>query len=117
MVYVIDAYHQLHCLVIVRKTFYEILRGETSFTYPIGHSNHCFDSFPQDIQCAAGDTLLYSWGLNTSGDGQERQCRDWNVLRDWATEHNACYEDGEELRLLLDHFGHCSAAKADGLDV
>ena len=92
-IYIIDAYHQLHCLVsvvipkamsssdhieydqtIVRKTFYEISRNET-LTYPLGHSIHCFDSLRQYVMCTAGDTLLYSWGRNVTGDGQLRKCR------------------------------------------
>jgi len=114
-VYIIDAYHQLHCLKIVRKTFFEIARGEP-LTYPLGHSTHCFDSFRQYVQCTAGDTLLYSWGKNTTGDGQQRQCRDWQALSDWATEHTACYRDGEKPIPLLEHFGHCDDG-TDGLTI
>jgi len=30
---------------------------------------HCFDSLRQYVMCTAGDTLLHSWGRNTTGDG------------------------------------------------
>jgi hypothetical protein len=131
-VYIIDAYHQIHCLVsaslmlptrhesltfhktIVRKTFYEVLR-KRNLTWPIEHSMHCFDNFRQYIQCTAGDTLLHTWGVNTTGDGQQRRCRDWNVLRNWASEHTACYRDSPKPIPLMDHLGHCGNVKDDGL--
>ncbi|KAF4629085.1 hypothetical protein G7Y89_g9065 [Cudoniella acicularis] len=79
-IYVIDAYHQIHCLTIVRKTFYEVLRKKR-LTWPIEHSMHCFDNFRQYIQCTAGDTLLYTWGKNTTGDGQQRRCQVADLIR------------------------------------
>ncbi|KAM0798338.1 hypothetical protein BDR22DRAFT_780321, partial [Usnea florida] len=112
-VYIIDAYHQLHCLTIVRKTFYEISRNQ-SLTYPLGHSTHCFDSLRQYVMCTAGDTLLYSWGRNITGDGQLRKCRSWSALRDWAAENSACYRDSITPIPVNEHFGHCDGG-TDGL--
>ena len=99
----------------MRKLFYELARGEP-LSYPIGHANHCFDSIRQYVMCTAGDTLLYSWGQNVAGDGQMRQCRDWNTLRDWAKEHTACYSDAEGAVLIEDHFGHCHEG-TDGIEL
>ena len=62
--------------------------------------------------CTAGDTLLYSWGRNITGDGQFRKCRSWSALRDWATEHTACYRDSITPIPVNEHFGHCD----DGTD-
>ncbi|KAH8590153.1 hypothetical protein B0O99DRAFT_635324 [Bisporella sp. PMI_857] len=115
-VYIIDAYHQIHCLTIVRKTFYEIQKNK-SLTWPIEHSMHCFDNFRQYIQCTAGDTLLYTWGKNSTGDGQQRRCRNWNTLRDWASEHTACYRDSPKPIPLMEHFGHCGHVREDGLRI
>lgn len=133
-VYVIDAYHQIHCLVsanllllrryesltfhktIVRKTFYEVLQKKR-LTWPIEHSMHCFDNFRQYIQCTAGDTLLHTWGKNTTGDGQQRRCRDWSALRNWASEHTACYRDSSKPIPLMDHLDHCDNVKEDGLRI
>ena len=64
--------------------------------------------------CTAGDTLLYTWGRNTTGDGQLRKCKDWTALRNWATENTACYRDSTRPIPLNDHFGHCDEG-TDGL--
>ena len=45
--------------------------------------------------CWASDTLLYTTGHNDAGVNQTRLCRDWDALRDWATERTACYHDYE----------------------
>jgi len=50
--------------------------------------------------CNADDTPRYTGGVNQqasaeepiSGAGQMRLCKDWNKLREWATEHSACYK-------------------------
>ena len=115
-VYIVDAYHQLHCLTIMRRTFYEMARGEP-LSHAATHTNHCFDSLRQYVMCGSpGDTLLYSWGRNITGDGQRRQCRDWRRLRDWAKEHTACYKDTEHPVPVLQHFGHCHDG-TDGMEL
>lgn len=83
-------------------------------TWPAAHTIHCFDALRQYITCTAGDTLLYTMGRNKTGDGQFRKCRDWSALRDWATEHTACYRDSEKSIPLEDHFGHCDGG-VDGI--
>ncbi|KAI9148253.1 Cyclochlorotine biosynthesis protein R [Paramyrothecium foliicola] len=106
-VYIIDAYHQLHCLTIIRKTLTEIVLGKTP-RVPIQHSMHCFDSLLQYVMCGdSGDTLLYTWGRNETGDGQLRKCVDWNSRKKWARENTACYADGDHPIPLFDHFNHC----------
>ena len=64
--------------------------------------------------CIADDTPLYTWGRSVAGDGQARRCRDWNILRDWATEHTACYLDHKNQE--GGRFFHCDNG-TDGLDV
>ncbi|OGM45015.1 hypothetical protein ABOM_005774 [Aspergillus bombycis] len=106
-VYIIDAYHQVHCLTVIRRTFTQLAKGETP-KIPIGHSRHCFDSLLQYIVCGnSGDTLLYTWGRNVTGDRQLRKCIDWNSRKKWAKENTACYADSDHPVRLVDHFDHC----------
>lgn len=111
-----SSYHQLHCLAVIRKTMTAISRGQQP-SIPIQHSRHCFDSLLQYITCGTtGDTLLYTWGRNETGDGQLRKCRDWNSRSRWARENTACYADSDHPIALYDHFGHCESADTDGLE-
>ncbi|OTA65773.1 hypothetical protein K449DRAFT_462875 [Hypoxylon sp. EC38] len=106
-VYIIDAYHQLHCLTIIRKTLTEIVSGKTP-SVPMPHSMHCFDSLLQYVMCGnSGDTLLYTWGRNETGDGQLRKCVDWDSRKKWVRENTACYADGDHPIPLFDHFNRC----------
>jgi hypothetical protein len=52
------------------------------------HAHHCLDSLRQAVLCQADSTLLYTdnWGLSF-GDGQEKMCRDWKSLANWAGEN------------------------------
>ncbi|PQE13431.1 cytochrome p450 protein [Rutstroemia sp. NJR-2017a BBW] len=76
-IYMIDAYHQMHCL--------EVVRGVPQST-PFEHKFHCLDSLRQSVMCRADDTPLYTLGDFRSGDGQLRSCRDWKLLSRWASE-------------------------------
>jgi len=105
-VYLLQAYHQIHCIRIIRKTFWELAKGQ-ELTYPITHSGHCFDTIRQYIYCNADNTPLYTFGDDTVGDGQMRRCRDWDALRNFATENTACYRDSIKPIMLGDHFGYC----------
>ncbi|KAL3481676.1 hypothetical protein BJX99DRAFT_253204 [Aspergillus californicus] len=112
-VYIVDAYHQIHCLTIIRKTLREIQSG-LSPTVPLQHSWHCFDSLLQYIVCGnSGDTLLYTWGRNQTGDGQLRKCLDWKSRRNWIRENTACYKDGDHPIPLYDHFTRCEEGEMD----
>lgn len=64
--------------------------------------------------CNADDTPLYTFNRGIAGDGQSRKCRDWNLLRAWATEHTACYLDNEDKE--GGQFFHCDNGH-DGLIV
>ena len=57
--------------------------------------------------CNADNTPLYTFGDFTAGDGQLHRCKDWSELRDYATEHAACYKDTVEDVPLGNHFGFC----------
>ena len=45
--------------------------------------------------CWGSDTLLYTTGHNDAGVDQPRLYRDYDALREWATERTACYHDHE----------------------
>ncbi|KAL4732861.1 hypothetical protein BDV11DRAFT_108919 [Aspergillus similis] len=106
-VYLLEAYHYLHCLKILRKTLLEAA-DQKPYTYqPGAHTNHCFDALRQYVICNADSTPLYTFGDFTAGDGQVHQCKDWSQLREYATEHTACYKDSIEGIPLGDHFGFC----------
>lgn len=86
-------------------------------TWSAEHDAHCFDSLRQDAMCHADDTLLYTSGHNDAGVNQTRLCKDWDALRDWATERTACYHDIElspETQGWGDRLGHCDGGD-DGL--
>ncbi|MCJ1392775.1 hypothetical protein MMC18_005646 [Xylographa bjoerkii] len=88
-VYFVAAYHQLHCLSVLRAALYHYHEGATQ-TVEWTHMVHCLDSLRQALMCSADDTLLYTNGNGTMGvsqmfgDGQVRLCRDWEALRTWT---------------------------------
>ncbi|TVY83823.1 Cyclochlorotine biosynthesis protein R [Lachnellula suecica] len=77
-VYTLEAYHSLHCLVVIRRTMFQLAEGK-SLDVPFGHSTHCIDAVRQSIMCNADDTLLYKRYNVSDGDGQLRKCRNWGL--------------------------------------
>ena len=48
--------------------------------------------------CNPSDHAFSYTGKPIGYDGQERQCRDWRVIRDWASANSACdFNDIENL--------------------
>ncbi|KAL4939928.1 hypothetical protein BDV06DRAFT_230777 [Aspergillus oleicola] len=115
-VYLLEAYHQLHCLKILRLTFWEAVDGRPYTHHPSRHMEHCFDYLRQVVQCNADNTPLYTFGAFRAGDGQVHECRDWNELHDYAKENSACYRDSVVGIPLKEHFGFCEGAAVDGLE-
>jgi hypothetical protein len=76
--------------------------------WSVKHDMHCFDTLRQHIMCLADDTLLSMTGHRDAGMNQTRMCRDWDVLRQWATEHTAYYHDP------LDPHNNARFGKCDG---
>ncbi|RYN44532.1 hypothetical protein AA0114_g9922 [Alternaria tenuissima] len=112
--YLLQAYHQLHCLRIVRASYVALHRQEVP-PFPTHHALHCFDALRQHIMCHADNTPLYGHGDGMAGNGQMHQCRDWTSLRDYATKNTACFRDGVPGMSLEDHFGVCDDG-TDGLE-
>jgi hypothetical protein len=86
--YFVAAYHQLHCLSVIRSALYKYSEGRDK-EVKWDHTIHCLDSLRQNAMCRADDTLLYTEDGNVFGDGQVRECRDWERLREWAEERHA----------------------------
>ncbi|GAW16738.1 hypothetical protein ANO14919_061750 [Xylariales sp. No.14919] len=95
-IYFVAAYHQLHCLAIIRSVVYHLKDGVKPGV-PFMHVTHCLDSLRQSAMCHADDTLLYTEDSHTYGDGQPRMCRDWNALERWTKEHRIYVEGMEDL--------------------
>ncbi|KAF2790299.1 hypothetical protein K505DRAFT_220508, partial [Melanomma pulvis-pyrius CBS 109.77] len=84
--YFVAAYHQIHCLSVIRAALYHFAEG-TPQTVPMMHTLHCLDSLRQEVMCHADGTLLYTEDGKVFGDGQVRECGDWEGLREWTVEN------------------------------
>jgi hypothetical protein len=83
--------------------------------YPMYHALHCFDALRQHIMCHADNTPLYGHGDGMAGDGQLHRCKDWNELRDYATQNTACFQDARPGMSFEDQFSMCDNG-SDGLE-
>jgi len=96
-IYIIEAYHAMHCLKVLRNHYMAMFSPSPSSLdksqWPLEHDVHCFDSLRQHVMCHADDTLFYTTNNHDAGVNQTKQCRSWDALRDWATERNAHWKD------------------------
>jgi len=111
-VYLLEAYHLLHCVNVVRKVFWEAIDHEEQYSFNPPHAGHCLDMLRQYVICKADNTPLYVFGDDTAGDEQYRKCNSWESLRQYATANSACYrdtpKDADPLTFPFgDHFGYC----------
>ncbi|KAF2121025.1 hypothetical protein BDV96DRAFT_641663 [Lophiotrema nucula] len=113
VLYVLEAYHQLHCVTTTRKAFFSLLNGEP-LERDLGHYDHCFDAILQTITCTPSTNLLFTFGHRDINQTQLRQCRSWGALRDWATAHSACDPLDTEGRNDVFHQNFCHG-DTDGL--
>ncbi|KAM3073409.1 hypothetical protein ACMFMG_004692 [Clarireedia jacksonii] len=122
-VYIVIAFHQLHCLKLLYQTLTSVYYGETLEKPVYEHCVHCLDQLRQDTQCSADDNL---WYIGDKSTGQNRQCKDFSKLDEWALERHACYnferpmkpgpldveafqncrESSPYLQVMKDHFGY-----------
>ncbi|KAF2160389.1 hypothetical protein M409DRAFT_29235 [Zasmidium cellare ATCC 36951] len=116
VVYALEAYHLIHCIQVLRKD-YLLVRDNKTPTKPLEHAMHCYDALRQSVMCSASDDLLIVTGHGHKGGfNQTRQCRDWDVLRDYATANTACYWDDELPEGQDDPWKMCDDG-SDGLPV
>ncbi|KAH7351185.1 hypothetical protein BKA65DRAFT_550150 [Rhexocercosporidium sp. MPI-PUGE-AT-0058] len=122
-VYIVIAFHQLHCLKLIYKTLTSVYNGETLVKPVYEHCVHCLDQLRQDTECSADDNL---WYVGQKSTGQNRKCKDFSKLDNWALERHACYnferpmkpgpldveaftncrDSSPYLQVMKDHFGY-----------
>ncbi|RMZ73333.1 Thioesterase domain-containing [Pyrenophora seminiperda CCB06] len=109
-VYYVKGIHDVHCLKLIRKAIASKHNGSDK-SFNLLHIYHCLDGLRQDIMCIADDTPMPAPFAHQTGDGQIRQCRDWNKLVAWATrpDRHACYEfdDYRDATNTLENFAFC----------
>jgi hypothetical protein len=95
---------------LIRKAIVAKQHGE-NLTFELDHAFHCLDGLRQDIMCTADDTPMPAKVSGHVGDGQVRQCRDWEKMKQWATrpDQHACYQfdDYREATNTLELFAFC----------
>jgi len=93
--YVINAYHQLHCLKLIYRTFMDYREGRPPHETQ-HHIIHCLDQIYADIRCTADDTLRVTAPnrFSTTAVGQVRSCRNWDALEQWARDNAGCFRYG-----------------------
>ncbi|KAI4614642.1 uncharacterized protein J4E87_009442 [Alternaria ethzedia] len=109
-IYYVKGIHDLHCLKLIRKAIVS-KHNDNPQPFNLLHIYHCLDGLRQDIMCNADDTPIPAPVTHQSGEGQLRQCRDWDKLIAWATrpDQHACYEfdDYREATNTLENFAFC----------
>ncbi|EGD86998.2 uncharacterized protein TERG_03253 [Trichophyton rubrum CBS 118892] len=100
-IYTLSVVHQLHCLWSIHQSYYGALqsrrRGDEQQHNHIGpHMRHCFDYLRQGLMCAADSTLepVDTRLGGVTGWGNERVCRDYTALKDWAEQRRASNSKG-----------------------
>ncbi|TVY43228.1 Phenylalanine aminomutase (L-beta-phenylalanine forming) [Lachnellula occidentalis] len=93
-IYLLGAFHQVHCLKSIYLYMTAKERNESTHL-EFEHMVHCLDSLLQDAFCNADD---FPWMVLPPEPWrqhyplyQERQCKSWDKLIDWASGYNACY--------------------------
>ncbi|PYH81882.1 hypothetical protein BO82DRAFT_383445 [Aspergillus uvarum CBS 121591] len=111
-VYLLQGYHNLHCLRTLFRYAWTADRGLPQ-RIAFSHVQHCLDQLRQDVICNADDTPRYA-GHQQPGDppgtgaGQVRLCRDWSQLERWARERTACFKHEDEVPgRMVDRFKFC----------
>ena len=91
-VYLVAAYHALHCLPYIRQTVNTVRDGGAVLSEgQRAHLDHCLDVLRAEVMCTADDTLLTSpvyplvdGQIPAPGMNQTRQCRDFEAIRDFT---------------------------------
>ncbi|RAL08250.1 uncharacterized protein BO97DRAFT_461742 [Aspergillus homomorphus CBS 101889] len=113
-IYFVKVYHQLHCLKNIRRAFKQLLSHDAN-AIPFSHVEHCLDTLRQDLMCRADDTPMPSLRLvNGAGEGQIRQCKDFEKLVAWTKhpDRDACYRrlsDSRPPLRSIDRYAFCGA--------
>ncbi|KAI9658189.1 MAG: hypothetical protein M1831_004036 [Alyxoria varia] len=110
-IYLLNAHHSLHCMRKVRRwvTLSNYNRTQLD-SYP--HLVHCMDHVLQNILCEADDTPMYTSPKHnaSTGLGQQRMCRDWDKLVEWADSQSSCFgyiNETQGVDAVIKRFRYC----------
>ncbi|KAJ7752656.1 hypothetical protein B0H16DRAFT_1887208 [Mycena metata] len=118
----LDVFHQLHCLDTLRKEIYPVKNdtrtpGErscssffshlTNFLFLDFHLRHCLGAIRQAIMCSVDITsVVWQWSddlkLVEQRDDVFHVCRDYDRIRDWASQRTYLPEDFNETLYVAD---------------
>ncbi|KAH6659442.1 hypothetical protein BKA67DRAFT_640702 [Truncatella angustata] len=96
---IVTAFHDLHCLNMIRMALYPDYYPEMSKDDGLApHIEHCLDSLRLTIMCDADTTLIpIEWSPNGNRIMPKFEtvhtCRDYNTLKEWATERDSVDEE------------------------
>ncbi|KAF2163210.1 hypothetical protein M409DRAFT_26254 [Zasmidium cellare ATCC 36951] len=98
----VSVFHQLHCLNDVRRVYYGLTNASDEaldmWHFTPSHMRHCFEYIRQELMCAA-DSSLEPWQDEVGGAtgwNVQRQCRDYDYLKDFAEKWRADNYEGFE---------------------
>ena len=102
-------FHELHCLYILRRAYYQESDGLEAFDFGkerSAHVAHCFDYLRQGLTCNIDTTIEPAVGEYGAflGNGFDRQCQDFEALKDYVAEYRV-FDASGFLAAGLDH-GH-----------
>ncbi|GJN83104.1 hypothetical protein PLIIFM63780_006652 [Purpureocillium lilacinum] len=110
----LDAFHQMHCLDVVRMALYRD-RYDKHFYYPNGtvdyckwlHVDHCLDQVRQALMCQADVSVVYyAWSNITQGMRPRvdnlHTCRNWTKILEWAAERGVEATNWHPSRRVVD---------------
>ncbi|KAF2101281.1 hypothetical protein NA57DRAFT_72723 [Rhizodiscina lignyota] len=91
----VSVFHQLHCLSMLRKIYWNDRKGIPMEREFVDHAAHCFDFLRQALSCYSDTTLempqLRTKGEDSAQDGidrathsSKRQCRDFESIKRWT---------------------------------
>ncbi|KAF7536907.1 hypothetical protein G7054_g4159 [Neopestalotiopsis clavispora] len=105
----VAVFHELHCLNILRKSFFAAVDGvleEMGAEIHAGndrtshhHIRHCFEYLRQSLVCLADgnlEAMNYTTG-GVTGWQSERTCRNFEELKGWADEWGITREEAIEI--------------------
>ncbi|MCJ1353604.1 MAG: hypothetical protein MMC33_003591 [Icmadophila ericetorum] len=111
--YQLNAYHLLHCVKKIQRAIVHYRYGLPQANSET-HTAHCLDAIRRDIICQADDT---PWATGAPGTPppdppQQRKCRNFAELQDWAIQRNGCYdynaaEDNDKSLSFKDRYRFC----------
>ncbi|TLD18020.1 hypothetical protein PspLS_10430 [Pyricularia sp. CBS 133598] len=86
--YIIRAFHQMHCLIVITEEYGYRVNNRTSAWTP-SHIAHCINTIREAVMCLADATpmsYVNGFGVGHVTDEQQFMCRDWGALRKWAND-------------------------------